>query len=158
NTGEFLLGKAYVKQTWATGLDDSGRPILVPNKAPTLEGVAVWPSVSGGNNWYSPTYSPRTGMLYVASREGGAMYFSGDTEYTKGEQFNGGGFRTVTGEETWGAIRAFDPGTGKTAWEYRLFSPPWSGLLSTAGNLVFGTTNEGQAFALSASSGKPLWR
>lgn len=156
--GEFLFGKAYVKQTWAKGLDDSGRPIVLPNTAPTVEGTSVWPSVSGANNWYSPAYSPRTGLLYVASRESGSIYFTGEDEYTKGEQFNGGGFRRITGDEEWGAVRAFEPGTGKVAWEYRLFSAPWSGLLATAGNLVFGTTNEGQVFALGASSGKPLWR
>ena len=43
-------------------------------------------------------------------------------------------------------------------WEHRLFSAPWAGLLSTAGNLVFGGTNEGQMFALQASTGKLLWR
>jgi alcohol dehydrogenase (cytochrome c) len=39
-----------------------------------------------------------------------------------------------------------------------LFSPPWSGLLSTAGSLVFGSTTEGQVFALHAKTGQPLWR
>ena len=43
-------------------------------------------------------------------------------------------------------------------WEHRVFSPPWAGLLSTGGGLVFGATNEGQFFALSATTGKPLWR
>jgi alcohol dehydrogenase (cytochrome c) len=157
-SGEFLAGKAYVKQTWAKGLDDSGRPILEPNKSPTLQGTPVWPSVAGANNWYSPTYSPRTGLLYVASREAGALYFTGEAEYSKGEQFNGGGFRSIAGEDEWGAVRALNPATGQVAWEYRLFSPPWAGLLSTAGNLVFGATNEGQAFALQASTGKLLWR
>lgn len=156
--GQFLLGKAYVKQTWAKGLDDSGRPIRVPNTTPTSEGVAVWPSVGGGNNWYSPTYSPKTGLLYVAAREAGAIFFIGDAEFTEGEQFNGGGFRSVPGEETYGAVRAFEPATGQVKWEYRLFSPPMAGLLSTAGNVVFGGTNEGQVFALQASTGKPLWR
>jgi alcohol dehydrogenase (cytochrome c) len=157
-TGEFLFGKAYVKQTWAKGLDDSGRPIVLPNTAPTVEGTAVWPAVPGGNNWYSPTYSPKSGLLYVATRENGSVYFSGEAEYSKGEQFNGGGFRRIPGEEEYGAVRAFEPGTGTVAWEYRLFSPPWSGLLSTGGNLVFGSTNEGQVFALAASTGKPVWR
>ena len=157
-SGEFLWGKPYAKQTWAKGLDDSGRPIRLPNTFPTLEGTAVWPGVAGANNWYSPSYSPRTGLLYVATREAGAVYFTGEAEYSKGEQFNGGGFRSVQGEEPWGAVRAFEPATGKLAWEYRLFTPPWSGLLSTAGNLLFGSTNEGQVFALAASTGKVLWR
>src|SRR5215217_802495 len=56
-TGEFLVGKAYAKQTWAKGLDDSGRPIRLPNTMPSLEGTPVWPAVAGANNWYSPSYS-----------------------------------------------------------------------------------------------------
>jgi len=156
--GEFLAGKPYAKQTWAKGLDDSGRPILLPDTSPTLQGTPVWPAVAGASNWYSPTYSPVSGMLYVAVREAGSVYFIGDPDFKKGEQFNGGGFRSVPGEEEWGAVRALEPATGKVAWEHKLFSPPWSGLLSTAGSLVFGSTNEGQVFALHAVTGKPLWR
>lgn len=83
-SGQFLLGKPYVKQTWAKGLDDAGRPIRQPNTSPTLEGVAVWPSVSGANNWYSPTYSPKTGLIYIAARESGAVYFTGEADYKEG--------------------------------------------------------------------------
>jgi alcohol dehydrogenase (cytochrome c) len=156
--GEFLAGKPYAKQTWAKGLDDSGRPILVPNASPTLQGTPAWPAVGGASNWYSPTYSPVAGLLYVAVREAGSIYFTGDSDFKEGEQFNGGGFRSVPGEEEWGAVRALEPVTGKVAWEHKLFSPPWSGLLSTAGSLVFGSTNEGQVFALHGVTGKPLWR
>jgi alcohol dehydrogenase (cytochrome c) len=157
-TGQFLLGKPYARQTWAKGLDDSGRPIRLPGTSPTVEGTRVWPSVAGANNWYSPSYSPATRYLYVAVREAGSIYYFGSADYKPGEQFNGGGFRSIPGEEEWGAIRAFQPTTGEVAWEYKLFSPPYSGVLSTAGNLVFGATNEGQIFALQASTGKPLWR
>jgi alcohol dehydrogenase (cytochrome c) len=97
-------------------------------------------------------------LFYVAVREAGSVYFIGEAEYKEGEQFNGGGFRSVPGEQEWGAVRAFDPATGEKKWEHRLFSAPWAGLLSTAGNLVFGSTTEGQVYALQASSGKALWR
>ncbi len=157
-SGEFLAGKAYAKQTWAKGLDDGGRPVLLSGTSPSLEGTKVWPSVAGSNNWYSPSYSPRTDLLYVAARESGSIYFVGEAEYKEGEQFNGGGFRSIPGDEEFGAIRALHPATGAVAWEYKLFSAPWAGVLSTAGNLVFGSTNEGQVFALQASTGKPLWR
>jgi alcohol dehydrogenase (cytochrome c) len=157
-TGEFLVGKPYARQTWAKGLDDSGRPIRLPNTFPSLEGTPVWPSVSGANNWYSPSYSPRTGLFYVAVREAGSVYYIGEAEYKEGEEFNGGGFRSVPNEQTWGAVRAYNPATGDLSWEHRLFSPPWAGVLSTAGNLLFGSTTEGQVFALQASTGKPLWR
>lgn len=157
-TGQFLLGKPYAKQTWAKGLDDSGRPVRLPGTFPTVEGTRVWPSVAGANNWYSPSYSPTTKYLYVATRESGSIYYFGNAEFKAGEQFNGGGFRSIPGETEWGAIRAFRPTTGEVAWEYKLFTPPYSGVLSTAGNLVFGATAEGQMFALNATDGKPLWR
>lgn len=157
-TGKFLLGKPYAKQTWAKGLDDSGRPIRVSGTSPNLEGVRVWPSVAGASNWYSPSFSSQTKLLYVAVREAGSLYYTGDAEYKEGEQFNGGGFRSIPGEHEWGAIRAFEPNTGNIKWEYKLFTPPWAGVLSTAGNLVFGSTSEGQIIVLSASSGRLLWR
>ncbi len=84
--GQFLMGKPYAKQTWATGLDDSGRPIRVPGTSPTVAGTRVWPSVGGANNWYSPSYSPDTGLLYVAARESGAIYFFGQADFKLGEQ------------------------------------------------------------------------
>ncbi|MBM3739551.1 MAG: PQQ-dependent dehydrogenase, methanol/ethanol family [Acidobacteria bacterium] len=157
-SGQFLLGKPYAKQTWATGLDDNGRPIRVPGTTPTLEGVQVWPSVAGANNWYSPSYSPKNGLLYIAVREGGGVYFIGEAVFKEGQRFDGGGFRSIPGGQDDGAIRAFKPATGEVVWEHKLFSPPFSGVLSTAGNIVFGGTNEGQFFALQGTTGKLLWK
>ena len=53
-----------------------------------------------------------------------------------------------------GAIRALDATTGKMKWEFPLLSPGYTSLLSTAGGLVFGGTEEGNFFALDAESGK----
>jgi alcohol dehydrogenase (cytochrome c) len=47
--------------------------------------------------------------------------------------------------------------TGEQRWEFRLLSPPWAGVLSTGGGLVFGGSNEGVFFALDARGGKSLW-
>jgi len=69
----------------------------------------------------------------------------------------------------YGALRALDPKTGNQAWEYRMQTKPWSGVLSTAGRLVFGATGgwinrsersaaESYFFALDAGTGKELWR
>ncbi|MFN7920154.1 MAG: PQQ-dependent dehydrogenase, methanol/ethanol family [Bryobacteraceae bacterium] len=157
-SGQFLLGKAYAKQTWAKGLDDAGKPIRIPGTFPTVEGVKVWPSVAGANNWYSPSYSPKTGYLYVGVREAGSIYYFGKADFKEGDRFDGGGFRNIPGEDEWGAVRAYDPASGQMAWEYKLFSPPYAGLMSTAGNLVFGATNEGHFYALQAKTGKLLWK
>ncbi|MBM3754151.1 MAG: PQQ-dependent dehydrogenase, methanol/ethanol family [Acidobacteria bacterium] len=157
-TGQFLLGKPYAKQTWAKGLDDNGRPMRNENTAPTVQGTVVFPSVGGANNWYSPSYSPQNQLLYIAVREAGHIYYFGEAEFKEGEQYNGGGFRSIPGEPEWGAIRAYNPTTGEAKWEFKMSSLPFSGVLSTAGNLVFGTTAEGQVFALQGDTGRLLWR
>ena len=58
-TGEFIRGKPFVNVNWASGLDESGRPIETPQPL----GSVTFPGVQGGTNWYSPSYSPRTGLV-----------------------------------------------------------------------------------------------
>jgi alcohol dehydrogenase (cytochrome c) len=156
-TGEFLTAKAYVKQTWAKGIDDKGRPVLIPGMDPSEEGTLVWPALNGATIWYSPSFSPRTNLLYVAAREAGATYFKRAADYKPGTFFAGGGERRIPDSEQWGAIRALEPTTGNLVWEYKLLTAPWTGVLSTAGGLVFSGSNEGNIFALDARTGKPLW-
>jgi len=59
--------------------------------------------------------------------------------------------------EPTGSIRALEALTGKIAWEFPLKSPPWAGLMATAGGIVFGGSSEGMFYALDAGGGKPLW-
>lgn len=156
-TREFLVGTPYAKQTWAKGLDDKGRPMVLPNTSPSVEGSLVWPNLNGATNWFSPSYSPLTKMMYVAVREIGAYYYKGEAEYKPGTFFAGGGERTLYGDEARGSIRALDASTGKMKWEFTLHTPPWSGVMATAGGLVFGGSDEGNFFALDSANGKPLW-
>jgi alcohol dehydrogenase (cytochrome c) len=156
-TGEFIAGQAYAKQTWAKGLDDKGRPVVIPGMDPNEDGKLVWPALNGATIWYSPSYSPKTNLVYVATREAGATYFKREADFKPGTFFAGGGERRIPESEQWGAIRALEPTTGKQAWEYKLLSPPWTGVMSTAGGLVFSGSNEGNIFALDARTGKPLW-
>lgn len=156
-TGEFLAGAPYAKQTWAKGLDDRGRPIVIPGTDPTPEGNLVWPSLNGATVWFSPSYSPATQLFYVSVREKASVYFKGEAIYKPGTFFAGGGERNLDPDEEWGAIRALEATTGKTRWEFRLPTPPWSGVLSTAGGLVFSGSNEGNLYALDADTGNALW-
>ena len=157
-TGEFLAGAPYAKQTWAKGLDDKGRPILIPGMDPSEEGTLVWPSLNGATVWQSASYSPKTNLVYVAAREKAAIYYKREAVFKPGTFFAGGGERELDRDEQWGAIRALDTATGKMRWEFKLKSPPWAGVMSTAGGLVFSGTNEGQVFALDATSGRLLWQ
>jgi len=156
-TGEFLRGKQYSKQTWADGLDPDGRPLVRPGTEPTIEGTLVWPSLQGATNWFSPSLDPRTRTFYVAVRRMGAVFFKGEVEYTPGEPFLGGGEQALAGDSASGAVRALDALTGERLWEFELLSPPWAGVMATAGGLVFGGSDEGDLFALHARTGEPLW-
>ena len=156
-TGKFLAGRPYVKQTWATGLDEAGRPMRVPGMEPTEEGKLIYPSLGGGSNWYSSTYNPKTNFYYVNVKEEAGIYHKGDAEYRAGALFNGGGQRDYKNEEPYGAVRALDVVTGELRWEYKLHRPSHAGLMSTAGDLVFGS-NLSSFFALDARTGGLLWR
>lgn len=157
-TGEFLAGKAYAKQTWASGLDAKGKPIIIPGKEPTEKGNLIYPSLQGATNWFSPSYSEASGLFYVSTREMGSIYFKRETPYKPGEYFMGGGEQLLPGDNAFGAIKALDPASGEIKWNFKLQSPPWSGVLSTAGGLVFGGTIEGNFFALDAETGKSKWQ
>jgi alcohol dehydrogenase (cytochrome c) len=156
-SGKFIAGQPYVKQTWASGLDEAGRPMRLPNTTPTAEGTLLWPSLGGGSNWYSSTFSPKTGLYYVNVKEMAGIYHKGDAEYHAGGLFNGGGQRDYKDEEPYGAVRALEVETGKLRWEYKLYSPSHSGLMTTGGGLVFGS-NASSFFALDALKGGLLWR
>ena len=156
-TGAFLTGVPYAKQTWADGLDAKGRPIRKKGIAPTPEGTLVYPNIQGAANWHSPSYSPRTKLFYQHAREMATIYYKGEAVYKPGTAFTGGGGRYVNGDDASSAIRALDAVTGKLKWEFPLLSPGFSSLLSTAGGLVFGGTEEGNFIALDDDTGKPLW-
>jgi len=156
-TGEFIAGQPYAKQTWARGLDDRGRPMLLPNIEPSEKGTLLWPNLNGATVWASPAYSPLTGFVYVAAREIGAIYYKREAEYKPGTFFAGGGEAHQPGMTDSGAIRALNAATGERRWEFPMHSAPWAGVLATAGGLVFSGADEGNFFALDAATGKPLW-
>jgi alcohol dehydrogenase (cytochrome c) len=159
-TGEFLVGKQFARQNWAKGLDDKGRPIWNPEAIPSEKGALVYPDDDGTANWFSPSLDLKTGLLYQNVREKGAIQRRTRVKptYESGRLYMGASRLPIPGEEPWGALRALDWKTGETKWEFRVHTPPWCGVLSTAGNLVFSGTMEGDFFAVDAVSGKLLWR
>ena len=159
-TGEFLTGAAYAKQTWAKGLDAKGRPIELPNIDPSTQGTLLYPSITGSVNWTSSSYSPVTGLVYVDTREQGAYYFKGHPQMDPANPLDiggGGGQRVIYGDDAYSAIRALESATGKVKWQFKMVGDSWTGTLATAGGLVFCADSQGNFFALDADSGKPLW-
>ena len=157
-TGEFLVGEPFARQTWAERLDTTGRPIRRPNTSPSVEGTVVSPPVGGGTNWFSPSFSPRTELFYVMAFDSEAEYYIRDDTYEEGRTFTGGGSQS-TGPmaHSTSAVRAIDPRTGARRWEYQVQPRSTAGVLSTAGDLVFSGSVDGYFYALDAVSGRELW-
>ena len=129
-----------------------------PNTFPSRDGTLVSPTAGGATNWWSPAYSRRTGLLYVNAFDGEAEFFIRDDEYVEGDRFTGGGTNTPQPIDNYAsAIRALDPRTGDLRWEFPLKPRARSGVLATAGDLVFSASVEGYFFALDAVSGEELW-
>nr|ADI23847.1 glucose dehydrogenase [uncultured gamma proteobacterium HF4000_48E10] len=158
-TGEFLVGKEFARQTWAEGLDSNGRPIRRPGMLPSREGTLVSPTAGGATNWWSPAYSPRTSLLYVQAFDGEANFFIRDETYSEGDRFTGGGTQAPLPIENYqSAIRALDPQTGDLRWEFPITPRSRAGVLATAGDLVFSASVDGYFFALDAVTGEALWQ
>ena len=157
DTGEFLMGKPFAKQTWAKGLDDKGRPVLIPNMDPTPQGTNVCPDQSGATNWASPSFSRQTNLFYLAVRESCALYSSITKEPRPGDPYTGTGQQEEPGLFP-GAIRAIDPQTGAIKWNFDLHQGSvGAGVLATAGGVVFAAAKDGNLIALDARTGAALW-
>ena len=156
--GEFLRATPFGRQTWAERIDESGRPVRVPNMFPSVEGTLVSPPISGGSNWWSPSYSPRTELLYVMAYDAEQIYFMREDDYVPGERYTGGGGQPAGPRDHYqSVVRALEPQTGEVRWEYDVQPRSSSGLLTTASDLVFGGTVDGYFFALDARSGEEYW-
>jgi alcohol dehydrogenase (cytochrome c) len=169
-TGEFLLGKPFVEVNWMNGFDEKGRPMRVPGKVPSTEGTVISPGNQGGTNWYSPSFSPSTGLFYIPTWANyTSSYVKTKQEYEEGKQYGSGlprstvpFGRTPTNfrkeEDGFGAIRALDPKTGDKKWEFKMSDFTDAGILTTSSDLLFSGGRDGYFFALDARTGSLLWK
>jgi alcohol dehydrogenase (cytochrome c) len=158
STGKLISANPFGKVTWSNSKDDEGRPVATKESSPTLEGNRMCPGAIGATNWYSPTFDPQTKLFYVNAREQCDIFSTAPQTNEPGHAYYGSAYFPADDTEPyWGALRAIDPATGEKKWEFKHLSPSWSGVLSTAGGLVFTGDAEGNFIALDAASGKPLW-
>src|SRR6185295_512442 len=129
--------------------------------------------------WYSPSYSPRTGLFYVSAWEDYATIFGGvPVPYREGRATAGGNVRTLvpvpgapavpglrrgpinnwTEAAAKGAVKALDPLTGEEKWKFTMTDVSDSGILTTASDVLFTGGREGYFQALNARTGTLLWK
>ena len=161
--GKLLAANPYVKVNWATGIDmKTGRPIETDVSKDARDGkkVTVYPSILGGKNWEPMSFNPQTGLAYANTLAFGGHYKTEPVTYKAGEWYLGMDLTDLWewGDGPRGHLKAIDPMTGKTKWEQPSDIPRFSGVLSTAGGVVFSGQLTGEFEAFDADSGKKLWQ
>jgi len=169
-TGELISAENYVRVTWANKINiETGKPEKTALGDYEEKNRLVSPGALGGHNWMPMSYNPDTGLVYIPAQE---LYlpFEKDKEYTfKKDNWNTGIDMTAINPPTnllqlgmlvksiRGRLSAWDPITQKEVWK-KYQTLPWNGgILSTAGNLVFQGTSDGELIAYNAKTGNQLW-
>ena len=150
--GQFLLAKPFVKKmTWSSGFKPDGSPILVPGQTPTVKGTKTCPGVRGATNWYSTAFDPHTKLFYLMAAEDCGIYRKTGRIWDNNPDPSDLGARYV---------RALNIETGDVAWEKPLVGPQetnYTGVLATAGGLVFHGETGGDFAAVDSKTGRTLW-
>lgn len=163
DTGEMLSAKSFVDSTnWATGYDlKTGRPIENPEKKTHLGETIrnICPSSTGAKEFVPSAFSPRTGLLYIPGHNTCMDFGSMQASYIAGTPYLGASVRMKPGPGGYqGEFIAWDVKNSKKVWSLKESDLPlYSGVLATAGDVVFYGTMDGWFRAVDAHSGKRLW-
>jgi acido-empty-quinoprotein group A len=150
-TGKAVVSSEYIKTNWSLGHDDQGVPIPNPAKHPQVAGALVTPNQGGATNWYPPSFSPQTGLFYVNANRAFSVWYL----YDVSENPMGWGGTDRGGYSEQPQLKAIDYKTGEIRWSIPRYGGN-SGLLSTAGNVLFGSAAGGIG-AYNAATGEALW-
>ena len=146
--GELLLAKTFLHQVnWATGIRPDGRPQLAVQPATASNREKTCPDNAA--NWSSTAFSQTTRLYYLMTLEDchpiAASPKASEEAVKPGERY----------------MRAINIDTGDVAWEIAQTGPvilkTWSGVLATAGGIVFYGDPNGAFVAVDQPQGKTLW-
>src|SRR5579871_879723 len=167
--GQTLFAKPYVPAiNWTKGIDQkTGMPVdYDPNRdIQVYSGMQNWtpadptkklcPSMSGGNNYWPPAYSPRTRLMYIPSMSSCNEGTLDQEAITKGVFFSLK-FRSIERNDS--DLVAVDPFTGEVKKKVHAAYPNNSGALATGGGLVFTGLTDGTLIAYDDATLEELWK
>ncbi len=170
SNGQTVLAKPYVETiTWTSGIDQkTGLPVdYDPNKDiqvysgrqnQTLQDRTkkLCPSMSGGNNFYPSSYSPKTKLIYIPSASSCNQVTLDTSLSNKAGDWKGAAFRHIERNES--DIIAADPFTGEIVKKLHVPYPNNSGVLSTAGGVIFTGYTDGTFAAYDDTTLEQLWK
>ena len=161
-TGEVLKADKFVNVTWADHVDLKTGIQAVNPGMDTHEGVIVkniCPTPLGAKEFVPAAYSPKTKLFYVPTINFCNNYEALRAVYIAGTPFTGVSLSFAPDPgKTPGEMIAWDVTTGSKKWSIQEPLPLYSGVLATAGDVVFYGTLNKQFKAVNATTGKVLFQ
>jgi alcohol dehydrogenase (cytochrome c) len=111
--------------------------------------------VHGGTNFWPPSYSQKTKLLYITGNEGCANIVPDPTAHVRGK-FGGGGY--VNEERITSGLVVVDPVSGEVKMRKEQPYANHSGVLTTAGGIVVTALLDGTIVAYDDETLEELWK
>jgi PQQ-dependent dehydrogenase (methanol/ethanol family) len=170
--GELVSADKYDPAVnWARAIDldkaskSYGRPVVEEKYSTEANGEetqtkGVCPATVGAKNANPAAWSAATGLFYVPTIRLCMDYEPFRITYAEGQPYTGADTAVYPepDETAMGALTAWDAGARRIVWSDKERFAVASGVLATAGGLVFYGTLEGYLKAVDAASGRELYR
>jgi alcohol dehydrogenase (cytochrome c) len=166
--GQFLKAVQYAdKVTWTKGIDPkTGKPVDYDPRKDVQNFAIEWkggadilknacPDVHGGTNFWPPSYSQKTKLLYITGNEGCANIVPDQTAHVRGK-FGGGGY--VNEARITSGLVVLDPASGEVKRRKEHAYANHSGVLTTAGGIVVTALLDGTIVAYDDETLEELWK
>jgi alcohol dehydrogenase (cytochrome c)/quinohemoprotein ethanol dehydrogenase len=163
-TGKMVNAHLYVPTAnWMSGFDANWRPQLNPeaNYGKIGKGWHVVPSAGGAHSWHPMAFSPATGLMYIPTNYG-SFPLVAEAGAKMGNQLLSINVAKRPNdpppklENSGSYLLAWDPVNMKEVWKQPLGSAR-SGVMTTAGNLVFQGGAPKTFHAFRADTGERVW-
>jgi quinohemoprotein ethanol dehydrogenase len=172
-TGQFISAQPFSKVTWAKGIDQkTGRPIVNPEAYYGTEPISISPGGGGAHNWSPMSFNPISGLTYIPTSTNNSFTYAAEAAFNPQPGRMTGTVRPmpaatrepppaigpepIEGPGGRGALVAWDPVAQQMRWRKPGGGGIGGGTMTTAGNLVFQTINDGRLMAYSADKGEKL--
>ena len=161
DSGRYLFSLDLGLQNFITAIDPrTGAKTIDPRLVPSRESpIVVCPHAGGAKSWVPASINPATKVLFVPLVES-CMDLTPVPQDQRGSLSTGVRWTIrprLDSDGRYGRIQAIDLTTRKTLWTERQRAPQTTGVLATAGGLVFAGALDRWLTAYDDATGKALW-